>query len=128
MKLSSVEVKAGQRVSGRYKRGGRDASDLSIAVAAPIVYRGAGMLVGTNLATGAIIGVYVDAFDPRSVKVEDGVEGDAFDVEGLYLTSGTRAFAFIESVKPEDREWAEALDGKPIESLAVDNVRIVVAV
>ncbi|NIV33068.1 MAG: hypothetical protein GWN58_27565 [Anaerolineae bacterium] len=114
MSLSHVEVKSGQRIAGRYRRGGREAGELKLAVHAVIVYRNATMLIGTDLASGRVISVYAECFDPREFTVSDGVEGDELDVSNYYITTGSRAFSFLEEPSEEDREWAELLGGKPV--------------
>lgn len=116
MSLGNVQVKSGQRVAGRYRRGGRNASELKLAVHAVIVYRNATMLIATDLASGRVVSVYAECFDPRAFSVSDGLKEDALDVSSYYITSGSRAFSFLEELPKEDQEWAAIVGGKPVKA------------
>ena len=123
--LETIEVRPGQIVEGRYKRAFRDAKPLKVLVESAVLYNGLGMLVGTNMdvATGGQrIGCYAAGFDPRNVQVEESDEEISFDADAHYLTASSRAFGFVEEVKPEDREWARMLGGVPLSEIAVDHV------
>ena len=114
MPLGNVQVKPGQRLTSRYRRGGRDARVIKLAVHAIIRFNQATMLIGTDLEQGRVASVYAECFDPRAIEVSDGVEGDELDVSSFYITTGSKAFSFLEQPADEDREWATMLGGKPV--------------
>jgi hypothetical protein len=133
--LSSIVVKAGDRLTGRYKRSNREATGVDLQVEAAIVYpstRGpAAMLIGTNLDVagsfgGQRVGLRASCFDPRGLVHTAGFEQSDIDPDAIYLTPGSDAFAFVEEVKPEDRPWAEMMGGKPITGFLVDSLQVAV--
>jgi hypothetical protein len=133
--LATIEVRAGDRLAGRYKRSNREANAVDLQVEATIVYTSArgstGMLIGTNLDLTGIfggqrVGLRASCFDPRGLAHTPGFEASDIDPEGIYLTPGSDAFAFVEEVKPEDREWAEMMGGQPISAYLVDSLKLAV--
>lgn len=117
MALSSITVKPGQVVSGRYRRGGRGAREVSVEVAAIVPYRYSTMLIGTSMDNGRIIGVYSDCFDPYNVSARPA-DGDVAELKGYYLTVGSNAFNFLQQVEEEDARWVQAAGGTLVEELA----------
>lgn len=114
MSVSTIQLESGQRVKGLYRRGGRDSRELELAVNAIINYNGSAMLVGTDLGNGRVIAVYAECFHPAHVEVSDGIEGDALDVSAYFITTGTRAFSFLEKPSDVDASWARIMGGKPM--------------
>ena len=133
--LATISVKAGDRLTGRYKRSNREANAVDLQVEATIVYssaRGAtAMVIGTNLDLAGIfggqrVGLRASCFDPRGLVHTADFEKSDIDPDAVYLTPGSDAFAFVEEVKPEDREWAEMMGGKSISAFLVDSLKIAV--
>lgn len=127
--LSSVEVKAGDKVVGRYKRAGRNAKVIEMHVEATVVRDGVAMLVGTmlDLANGGQrVAVRASAFDPREFKAAKYDEPVKIDLDAVYITASSDSFSFVEEVEERDREWARMLDGQPCSELVCASVFVTV--
>jgi len=124
----------GKVVSGRYKRAGREASEMAIEVSAHVVIpdtRGNRVpyYFGTRLdsaAAGNVMLVRSNCFKPDSVKVAPATSFKP--IEGLaegewFVTPPSEAnasFAYVERVKdPSDQQWAASLGGKPLANYVV---------
>ena len=127
-------IKAGLKVTGRYKRGGRSSQDTSIVVDRCFqVPDGFGndtpYVVGAYAAgprTGTVTALRADCFDPRTLELVEIPDYTPLPTDGAtwYLTQGSGAFGFTERVPDEDIGWAEAHGGVPLSRYECDSLPV----
>ena len=107
MELSTIQVKPGDVISGRYRRSGRGASDVALEVAAVVSFNYGTLLIGTNMSNGAITGGFPTEVDKQRLL-------DAFASPGTQncmkeLQEGKLVFLCVQNGNTKSND--EALKG-----------------
>lgn len=130
LNTTTIEVRAGQRIEGRYKAAGANATTMAVEISGVIESQNRTYVIGTRMdgdRAGTLVAISPLCFDPRQVEVEDVEDFEGVDMETIFVSRVFGGpFAFVEQVDAEDVAWAEARGAKCAAHFAIDHANVMV--
>lgn len=124
--MKHIEIGKNVVLSGRYRRAGRDSTQVTLLVHQPFLRDGRAYLVATNLANGAVQAYRADCFWPRSIALRAAEEAP-LDLSNAFVAVGSGAFGFVDFVNAADVDFAHDMGAQPLSELTVDSVTLAYA-